>query len=311
MEQTTLALSRRLYYSLRFGGWSKIFVPTALGAVVAYLTKEEFPPGTLFLASLIALSCIVSIIFINDLADEKVDRIKRKMFPKDSSPKTLPDKLLSKNLVFFLAFISSLALVGIGTFIEFSCDRSYFTLMTALMVLANFSYSFWPLKLNYRFGGEFLEALGVGIGLPYSIAYLGSGLLWHPSYLFFLGFFFLALASALCSGICDVASDKKGGKKTFSVLLGNKVTLYLILLSLIASAVSFMILSYTEIFNHLMGLGVILVFLTTLNIRELFRFSQNKDLQHSLPFQKKFRNFLHKLTSAMIFLLFLCLFLNL
>ena len=311
MEQATLALSRRLYYSLRFGGWAKIFVPTALGAMVGYLIKEELPPGTLFLASLIALSCIISIVFINDLADEKVDKIKRQMFPKDSSPKTLPDKLLSKNLVFFLAFISSLALIGVGAFIEFSCNRPYFTLMTGLMLLANFSYSLWPIKLNYRFGGEFLEGLGVGVGLPYSIAYLGSGLLWHPSYLFFVGFFFLALTSAFCSGVCDVASDKRGCKKTFSVLLGNKITLYLILLSLIAAAVYFMILSYTEVLNHLMGLGVILLFFIVLNIREFFRFAQKKDLQNSLPFQKKFRKFLHKLTSSMVFLLFLNLFLNL
>jgi 1,4-dihydroxy-2-naphthoate octaprenyltransferase/chlorophyll synthase len=78
-----------------------------------------------------------------------------------------------------------------------------------------------PLRLNYRGGGELLEALGVGVLLPVINAHAQNPWPWSPGLVLLAPLTAFAAASALASGLSDEASDRLGGKTTFTTLLGN------------------------------------------------------------------------------------------
>jgi 1,4-dihydroxy-2-naphthoate octaprenyltransferase/chlorophyll synthase len=67
-----------------------------------------------------------------------------------------------------------------------------------------------------------LEMVGVGGVLPALHAYAQCGA-WAPAWLWALapGLLALSLSSALASGLSDEESDRAGGKRTFTTLLGN------------------------------------------------------------------------------------------
>ena len=103
MRKGKYSLSQRVFYSFRLGGLSKILVPCVLGQLVAAEAIQSFCWQPLVLGGVLSLLLLISIVFNNDLADEEVDLIKRRMHPNDSSPKTLTDDLLSRSLIrFFL-----------------------------------------------------------------------------------------------------------------------------------------------------------------------------------------------------------------
>jgi 1,4-dihydroxy-2-naphthoate octaprenyltransferase/chlorophyll synthase len=83
------------------------------------------------------------------------------------------------------------------------------------------AYSFAPLRLNYRGGGEWLEGLGVGLALPWFQLYLQAGQAWARELWLLPGFVLLALASAVASGLSDEQSDRRGGKRTYVSEYGN------------------------------------------------------------------------------------------
>lgn len=274
-------------------------IPSVVGQIIGFLTERKFD-FSLFLSGIcFGLLCLLSIIFLNDLADEKVDQLKRSLLPHDSSPKTLPDKLIPKKLVIFLAITSTLSFITLGFLLEFLVSRTYLGFFSIIIFLLNYSYSFSPLKLNYRFGGEFVEAFGVGCFLPYFNAYLQSAVIWHPHYYFFIGFFFWALSQALCSGICDVNSDKLGGKKTFSSIYSNRKTIFLIFISLTLCTFLWTLSEVADRLNTL-GLKVFLFTVLLFSARSFLYYANDSEIEINIGTQKRFRNFLHKLTFVFI-----------
>jgi len=142
------------------------------------------------------------------------------MFPK-TSKKTIPDGILSAQALLFVGIAAAIAALSIATLASLALDRPLAPI-AALFALGLFvAYTLPPLRLNYRGGGELLEALGVGIVLPWLSAYLQSGRVWMPALDALPGFAFLALASAVASGLSDERSDRAGGKRTVVTMIGN------------------------------------------------------------------------------------------
>lgn len=83
-------------------------------------------------------------------------------------------------------------------------------------------YSAPPVRVNDRGGGELVEAVGVGLLVPWISAYAQSGHASSPWFTWTLpGLFLLALSSAVASGLSDEESDRRAGKRTLTVALGN------------------------------------------------------------------------------------------
>lgn len=296
MKKKTLTFYNKLYYSFRLGGWSKIMLPTLFGQLIGMKVLGDLAMGPMLWGFALGALCTISILFLNDLADEEVDQLKREYLPKDSSPKTLPDELMSKNLVLALALGSSMLFIGLGFYLEYAYEREKFGLLCFWAIFINWAYSFWPIKLNYRGGGELAEAFGVGMVMPYLNAYLQSASSWHPLYFLFIALFFWALAQALTSGVCDITTDKIGGKKTFSVFFGNRSCVLMVFFSLFLCSLLLPLLP--GFFFHEKAVTLALIFLSILIFYggAFKRFYQLDSIETEIIEQKYFRKMSHRVS---------------
>ncbi|MCA9583105.1 MAG: prenyltransferase, partial [Myxococcales bacterium] len=203
----------RWVFALKPQSWPKLLVPAALGQAlgVAHTERWSWPP--LIVGVLFTVFGGAFIVLANDWADQEVDRLKRDMFPAAGSPKTIPDGVLgersvAKGAAVAAGFAASVAVLGA---LWLSVASLAWLGLGGIAVFA--AYSLPPLRLNYRGGGEFLEAFGVGVVLPLfnAVAQGGSPANWAAA-MALPGFSCLALASALASGLSDEESDRAGGK---------------------------------------------------------------------------------------------------
>ena len=224
------ALPRSLYarwrYALKPDSWPKLFVPMTLGQALGIAHLGRVDIVMLLVGWVLTFGLLVTIVLLNDWGDRRVDTIKRKLFPGGCAPKTIPDGILPAEQLLF-AGLAAAALSVWGAFhYEGWLGRPGLGWATLAAIAVFAAYSLPPIRLNYRGGGELLEMLGVGLALPWLNAYLQGGLgalgLWWPRPGHVLwGATLLALASAIASGLSDEVSDRQGGKRTFTTLLGN------------------------------------------------------------------------------------------
>ena len=212
---------QRWLYAIKPDSWPKLLVPMALGQAVGVFASASFSLGALLFGLIFTLLDGIFIVLLNDWSDQGVDRIKREMFPDGCSPKTIPDGILAPKTVLIVGLLAGLTAALMGVLFGGMLDRPLLAIAAVVSLSIFVAYSVPPFKLNYRGGGEVLEAVGVGLALPWLNAYAQSGEIWAPSYWLFAGFVLLSMASALASGLSDEMSDAKGGKTTCATLWGN------------------------------------------------------------------------------------------
>ena len=134
------------------------------------------------------------------------------MFPDGCSAKTIPDGLLRPSQVLWGALSMGGLAIAVAVAASMSLGRPASIVLALSCLVLLCAYTLPPLKLNYRGGGEYLEALGVGLLLPCFQCYLQSGELWCAGSWFLPGFMMFSYASAVASGLADEESDKKRWK---------------------------------------------------------------------------------------------------
>src|SRR5690606_20868138 len=144
------------------------------------------------------------------------------MFPDDCSPKTIPDQLLPASAVLGAGLAAGFAALGLAFYAQLALERAALGWAGLGLLVIFLVYSFPPLRLNYRGGGEWLEGFGVGVALPCFQLFLQSGEIWVRELWLLPGFCVLALASAVASGLADEQSDRRGGKRTYASEYGNR-----------------------------------------------------------------------------------------
>lgn len=222
MPIETMSSLSRWIYALKIQSWPKLLVPFLLGQGLG-ATAGGTVSGEGFLTGLgFTVGLLVFIVLLNDWADREVDRIKREMFPDGCSPKTIPDGILPANYLLLGAMGSGALALGFASLGDFLRNLPYLVPAGLLCLLIFVAYSLPPIRLNYRGGGEFLEMLGVGLALPLFNSYAQSGRWLSPDAGQILPtFLLLALASAVASGLSDEESDRRGGKHTLVLRVGN------------------------------------------------------------------------------------------
>lgn len=219
--------SARWWFALKPASWPKLLVPMALGQAIGIDASGSIGMGGLVIGAAFTVLDLAFVVLINDWGDQPVDRIKRTMFP-GSSPKTIHDRVLAPRLVLFAGLGAGAAAIAIAFAGGIAIDRPWLGL-AAIGALGIFAaYTLPPLRLNYRGGGELLEALGVGVALPWINAYAQCGRATPPGLIVLPGLAILALSSAIASGLADERSDRRGGKTTVPTLIGNPLSRRLI-----------------------------------------------------------------------------------
>jgi 1,4-dihydroxy-2-naphthoate octaprenyltransferase len=215
----------RLIYAVKLASWPKLLAPILLGQAIGVCqTGTLFVRGLAF-SLLFAVLDITYVVLLNDWGDRRVDAIKRRRFPHGCSPKTIPDGILEARTVLGIGLGAGLLLLGSAALAGHLLGRPQALWLTLICVAVFVFYTFEPLALNYRGGGELLEMIGVGVLLPWVSSYFQSGRLWSAELSCLTpALACLALSSALASGLSDEDSDREGHKCTFTTLLGNART---------------------------------------------------------------------------------------
>lgn len=215
----------KLAYAVKPASWPKLFAPTLLGQAIGASDARTFSLSGFLLGVAFTTLDVVYVVLLNDWGDRDVDAIKRRRFPDGCSPKTIPDGILPASTLLAVGVGAGTILLGFAASLGPPLGRPAFLPLAFASLLLFAIYTFKPIALNYRGGGELLEMLGVGLVLPWLNAYLQSGSLvprQTPTFWILApALAFLALASALASGISDEESDREGGKRTFATMFGN------------------------------------------------------------------------------------------
>lgn len=210
--------------------WLRAARPLALGNIWPpllagwFLALEQGAPGgsaMLWLLLQAGLFHQQAIVFLNDLADRDADSRNNRPTLFSGGSRVLqegritPAALRRAGRVSGAGFLALAILAG-----AFRMDPRIPLLALAGLLLLQ-AYSFPPLKLNYRGGGELLQGLGCGLVLPLlGILCAGGdpGLLGPDPW---LGLFFLAMPGALGSTLTDAPADRLAGKETLAARFGT------------------------------------------------------------------------------------------
>jgi 1,4-dihydroxy-2-naphthoate octaprenyltransferase len=237
MVPTTTA--GRWQFALKPASWPKLLVPFVLGQGIGIDATGTLSLAGLSLALAFTLLDIVFVVTLNDWGDREVDAIKRRMFPH-TSPKTIPDGVLPASSLLRAGIVAGLLALGVALAATLFCGRTYAIPGTFAALGLFVAYTLPPLRLNYRGGGELLEAIGVGLVLPWLSAYLQSGRVWMPALDVLPGFACLCVASAIASGLSDERSDRAGGKRTVVTMLGNAGARGLMIAAVVVGAITWL-----------------------------------------------------------------------
>lgn len=255
---------QRWLFAIKINSWPKMLIPFFWGQSLGVFISHDYFLLPFLVGLAFTFFLTIFIVLLNDFWDQKVDGIKRSLYPSSGSPKTIPDGILPANQLLLIGILSGVFAGLISFFAEFFLQRVSFGLMGIICLFIFLLYSAPPIRLNYLGGGEFLEMFGVGFLLPICNLYLQAGEINISNlYFLYLSSLSFALASAIASGLSDEVSDRKGGKKTFVTKWGNEYSKNLILGF---SFVGFCFILLTPIFHDEILSWIEVFFLAVFNL---------------------------------------------
>ncbi|MBX3270909.1 MAG: prenyltransferase [Sandaracinaceae bacterium] len=221
MAEAPAGLWARWWFAVKPGSWPKLLVPCLLGQAIGLGAEGGVRVDALAAGLAFTALTTLFIVLLNDWGDRSVDALKRRMYPRTSGKKTIPDGILPARALLAGGSAAGAAALSLGVLAGGWLDRPLFGVFALGCLLIFVAYTLPPIRANYRGGGELLEMLGVGVALPWTQAYLQGGALALDGLWLLVGFSLLALASAIASGLADERSDRRGGKVTFVSRFGN------------------------------------------------------------------------------------------
>jgi 1,4-dihydroxy-2-naphthoate octaprenyltransferase len=241
----------------RLQSQSYIFLPLLLGQIMAMHYFDVWNWSIFLLVQLYGVFIQLYIVYANDYADIETDKLNETFNIFSGGSRVLSNKLLSpkevRNGAIVMASLTILA--GVVGYLLF--DRAWLVLLSFVSILLLWMYSYKPVKLSYRGGGEFLQMLGVGMVLPLFGYYSQSGTFDAFPWWLFAVLLPTNLACGMATSLPDEPSDRKSKKRTSSVLFGIKRNMILIIL---LNTISLSLLIYFSLTSSLIDFSYILIF---------------------------------------------------
>ena len=197
-----------------------IALPLILGQLLAcqqaWVCRWDFA----LLLVLYGLAMQLYIVFWNDWADRDADVHNPHPTIFSGGSRVLTDGLLAPRELFIAGAAAAVAVLALGYVFTRYLDRPWTLLLFAAGTFLLWAYSIPPLRLNYRFGGELLQALGVGLLLPHIGYYVQANTFADATHM--LPFFLHQLAIAIAFTLPDRDADKNTDKCTLATWIGTK-----------------------------------------------------------------------------------------
>jgi 1,4-dihydroxy-2-naphthoate octaprenyltransferase len=193
-----------------------IVVPLLLGHVAAWHVTGSFDARWLAAALVWGLLDHLFVIFANDYADRNSDSGRRTLLSGGSG--VIPQGKLAAHQVARAAQLSGFLLLS------YSCGlalvgRTWTPLYGLAAILLIWLYSFPPVRLSYRGGGELLQGVGIGVGLPSLAYYMQTEIAFAPGWVIWPAAL-LGVCSNVLTALPDVEDDTRAAKRTWPVRHG-------------------------------------------------------------------------------------------
>lgn len=222
----------------RLPSQSYIALPLLLGQLVAERTTGELDLAILALVQAFGVFDQLAIVYGNDWADVETDRRNETATMFSGGSRVLVDGLLSRRSVGRAAILAAVLALASTAAITVVWGRLWTLPLGALGLALLWAYSFPPLRLSYRGGGEWLQMAGVGGVLPLLGYSAQTGSLAGFPWLLLAVLLPTHLACAVATSLPDEPSDAASDKRTFAVRRGPVAAKVAILLLQLASVVS-------------------------------------------------------------------------
>ena len=198
----------------------KVLLPVLVGLSLGYQPGFDLSWAVLVLALCLAVCMQWTIVLLNDWADYQADLHHANTYPELFDKRALVEGMLDPQHVARAGLLT-----GLGTLLSagglWYMGHPYVLLLAGVGLLLLWAYSFAPLRLNYRGGGELLEAAGLGGVMPL-IGYAALRVEWdYEELLLLVPIFLYGLIGALVSGLKHEPADRDNGKKTLAVWVGS------------------------------------------------------------------------------------------
>ncbi|WP_437780677.1 prenyltransferase [Sorangium sp. So ce1097] len=207
----------------RLASQPTIALPLLLGQLLgARAAGRPLDLATLAAVHLFGFLDQLFIVHANDVADQETDRRNRTATPFSGGSRVLVDGRLSPRALGAAALVCAAALVAVSAGLAVARSAPLLVPLALAALLLLWAYSYPPLRLSYRGGGELLQMVGVGAVLPlYGYLAQGGDLERLPVAL-------LAcllpshLGCAIATALPDEPSDRESAKRTLPVRVGGE-----------------------------------------------------------------------------------------
>ena len=218
----------------RLPSQSYIALPLILGQLLAWHATGLWSWPIFVIVALFGIFDQFYIVFANDYADRETDALNETSTVFSGGSRVLVEGRISSKALFRAALLMAALATATGIALLVGWENVLVLPLVLIGLALLWAYSFGPLRMSYRGGGEFLQMLGVGLVLPLIgyAAQAGDLSLFPLEVLAFL--LPLNLATSLCTALPDEPSDRISQKRTLPVILGGKtVRLVIIALNLV------------------------------------------------------------------------------
>ena len=148
--------------------------------------------------------------------------------------RVVPEGKIPARQLFIAGIINAGLVLLVGGLLTLHYSRPAALPLFFAGLLLLWMYSFSPIRLNYRGGGEILQGLGCGVLLPIIGYYVQAGSFTSLPWLWLLPFFLFHYTSSIATALPDAPADARAIKRTLPVLLGVKSAALVILLLCLA-----------------------------------------------------------------------------
>lgn len=197
-----------------------IFLPLLIGQALALDVHGQLGLTFFLYTLLFGVLYQVYLLYLNDYADEAVDRANDHYFLSGGS-RVLPEGKLQPDDLLVGARAVFVVLVALAVWLGVFLDRPWMLVGTGLAFALCWAYNSKPLQMSYRGHGEILQGLGCGVLLPLIGFYLQHGSLQVFPWIVLGPLYLIFHAGNIITALPDYPSDRAGGKQTFPVRRGE------------------------------------------------------------------------------------------
>lgn len=194
------------------------------------------------------------ILYLNDFADERSDRLNEDYFLSGGS-RVIPSGQLTGKQLLRGALVALALLMALGAVHSLVFARLDAWLAYALAALLGWAYSLPPASASYRGWGELLQAFSCGVVLPVLGYHAQTGTLADMPWASLLPVALLFYASNIVTALPDVAADGQCNRRTYPIRRGEHAARRDVGLLLLAATAASMATALDD--AHLAALGAV------------------------------------------------------